>query len=75
MNITLAVSRNIITKAREYAQKHKTTLNQIIRDYLDELVREEYAEGAADRFLRVCDRVAGDSHGWTWNREKVYEIE
>ncbi|MCH7613956.1 MAG: hypothetical protein IIB95_03725 [Candidatus Marinimicrobia bacterium] len=74
MNITLAAKESLIKKARAYAQKHNTTLNKLIRDYLIRLVENGNHDSDADYFLALTKRVEGDSKGWTWNREDIYEF-
>ncbi len=40
-NVTLSIPDEILRKSREYAQKHGTSLNQMIRDYLSRIIGEE----------------------------------
>ncbi len=39
MNVTLSISEDTIRDARAYAEKHGTSVNQIIREHLDNLSR------------------------------------
>ena len=52
MNITLSVSPEIVKEVREYAAKHGTSLNQIIRDHLASLTRQ------AERRKRAEEAIA-----------------
>jgi fumarate hydratase class II len=36
MNITLSVDKELVKRAREYAAQHGTSLNQIIREYMEQ---------------------------------------
>jgi hypothetical protein len=36
-NITLSADQEMLAKARSYAKKHKTTLNQMVRNYIAEI--------------------------------------
>lgn len=74
MNITLSAKESLIKKARKFAQQHNTTLNQLVRDFLERLVSEENDEDLANRFLQVCERASGDSKGWSWNRDDLYDL-
>ena len=74
MNITLSAKESIIKKVRQYAQERNTTLNKLIRDYLERLVSEENDEVQANRFLQMSERVTGDSKGWFWNRDDLYDL-
>lgn len=40
-NITLSVPEDIIRKSREYAKKHGTTLNEMVRQFLTVTVSRE----------------------------------
>lgn len=55
MNITLSIPEDIVRRAREYASKNHTSMNQLIREHLQELTRRtsqlKEAEDALD-FLR-----------------------
>ncbi len=74
MNITLAAKETLIKKARAYAQRHNTTLNKLIRDYLTRIVEDGNQESDAGYFLSLTSRANGDSKGWQWSREGIYEI-
>ena len=50
MNITLAVDEEIVKKAREYAKKHGTTLNALIREHLQLI---------SDNERRIAEAKAG----------------
>jgi len=52
VNITLSVSPDIVKEVREYAAKHGTSLNQIIRDHLTSLTRQ------AERRKRAEEAIA-----------------
>lgn len=41
MNITLSADSDLVLQSRQYAEKHRTSLNQLIRDYLRSLVAPE----------------------------------
>lgn len=74
MNITLSAKESLIKMARRYAQEHGTSLNQLIRDYLASLGSEDADTEAGDYFLQISDRFAGDSKGWQWKREELYDL-
>ena len=76
MNITLSADDELVRKARRYAQEHETSLNQLIRDYLETLVGEFPREEAAREFETVARSMAGNSRnrgGSAWQgREELY---
>ena len=40
--LTLSVNRNIVKKAKIYAQKNKTSISQIVEDYFALITKERY---------------------------------
>jgi hypothetical protein len=74
MNITLSADRNLVEKARRYAKEHGTSLNQLIRDYLERLAGDISPEEAAREFELIATSMPGDSAGMGWTgREVAYE--
>lgn len=74
MNITLSAKASLINKAREYATKHGTTLNALVRRFLEKIVDQEKSDTGLKRFLQLAENYSGDSHGWAWDRNDIYEI-
>jgi hypothetical protein len=77
MNITLSADEELVRKARKYAEEHDTSLNQLIRDYLEHLVGELPRAAAAEEFEVTARRMAGNSreHAGTpaWQgRDELY---
>lgn len=65
MNITLSIPDVIVANAREYAKRHGTSLNQIVRDHLNRLSgeaqRKERAEIAIAFFQSIVPTLPKDS--------------
>lgn len=61
MNITLSADEPLIVKARAYAQAHNTTLNQLVRDYLERITGRLNGEQAAREFIELTRTHAGRS--------------
>ena len=72
-NITLAMDEKLIEAGRRYAQQHHTTLNALVRDLLRREIGEQKKEHWSDTFLRIAREAGGNSHGWKWNREEIYD--
>lgn len=73
MNITLSADKKLIMKTREYAKKHNTTLNNLIREYLKLLVNETAFENAASEFEYLALNKAGKSPaGYKFIRKDIY---
>ena len=73
-NLTLAIDAAILKRARIRALEEGTSVNAVVRDYL-----EAYAAGsdqrlARARLLELSDRLQAGSgkHGRQWTREELY---
>jgi uncharacterized protein DUF6364 len=72
MNVTLSIDNCTLARARQLAQQRGTSLNQMIRDYLDSLTASDPAKTVAE-LERLWHEEEGDSRGWKWNREDAYD--
>ena len=72
-NITLSIPDHLLEKARRYAAKRGTSLNSLIREYLEDLVgvRREDLEKILAELLEMADKHTGKLEGW--KREDIYE--
>lgn len=70
MNITLSADEETIQRSREYAQKAGTSVNQLVRDFLQSLTLQEDRDLMADEFLRNATGHSGRSpEGFRFDRE------
>jgi hypothetical protein len=74
-NITLSVEEEVLERARVYAAKHRTTVNRLVREHLQQLARrEDRIEKAREELLQMIDESPGRlGPDWEWNREDAYE--
>jgi hypothetical protein len=72
MNVTLSIDDQTLARARQLAQQRGTSLNQMIRDYLDSLTASDPAKTVAE-LERLWKEGKGNSGGWKWNREELYD--
>ena len=72
-NVTLSVSSEIIEKATRRAEAMNTSVNQLIREYLEQIAGETDAEADAKEFERLSHESQGNSHGWRCNRDELHE--
>lgn len=73
-NLTLAIEDEVLEAVRRLALDRGTTVNQLVRAFLAELVtREGRRRAAAERLKRAMqeERVAISPR--TWRREDLYE--
>lgn len=74
MNITLSADEILIEKSRAYARAHHTSLNQLVRDYLQRLTGGTDAKHAAEEFVSLANSMAGESDaGYSFSRDAVYD--
>jgi cell fate (sporulation/competence/biofilm development) regulator YlbF (YheA/YmcA/DUF963 family) len=74
MNLTLSVDDQTVAQARRVAQAMNKSLNQVIREYLEQLARRDQAERDFAEFRALSEQHEGKSQeGWKWNREEIYD--
>lgn len=71
MNITLSVDDKLVNDARKIASDMGKSLNQIIREYLENLTRQQQAETDFDEFVALSGQ--GNSQDWKFNRDELHE--
>jgi replicative DNA helicase len=71
MNITLSVDEQVAQRAREAAQKMGKSLNQVVRDYLEQLAGSARRQQEWDEFERSCLASPGRLNGWKFDREEA----
>lgn len=74
VNITLSADEALIKKARKYASKHNTSLNKMVRTFLQSVASESNTKNDVDFFLNTVKRIEGDSKGKAWHRVDIYDI-
>ncbi len=69
VNITLSADEDLIAKARAYAQARNTTLNQLVRDYLQRVTGQIDPKRAAEEFAELAQSRPGRSDpGFVFDR-------
>lgn len=72
MNITLSVDKQVAQRAREAAQKMGKSLNQVVRDYLEQLAGNDRTQQECDEFVKRClGGGGGKLNGWKFDREEA----
>ena len=73
MNITLSANEELIKNAREYAKRHNTSLNKLIRAHLEQITNQMDRESAAREFETLCIEYPGESTPeYRFDRTEVY---
>ena len=73
MNITLSIDDEVIQRARHRADVLGTSVNQLVRDYLEQLAGKRDPKAEAAEFVRLSRLSHGNSRGWKFNREEIHE--
>jgi hypothetical protein len=70
-NITLSVDEQTVERARERAGVLGKSLNQLVREYLQQLAGDDNLQRDLDYLEQNSGK--GNSNGWKFNREELYE--
>jgi hypothetical protein len=73
MNLTLSVDDEVVAKARQSAEALGTSVNQLVREYLEQLAGKTDDAADADEFVRLSRLGKGGSGGWKFNRDEIHE--
>jgi Arc/MetJ family transcription regulator len=73
MNVTLSVDDEVLQRARRKAGLLGTSVNQLIRDYLEQLSGKVSPGEDAAEFERLSRLAGGDAKGWKFDREEIHE--
>lgn len=71
MNITLSVDEHVAQRAREAAQKMGKSLNQVVRDYLEQLAGGSRREQQWAQFEARCLASKATLAGWHFDRDEA----
>jgi len=71
-NITLSIPEDLIKQGREYAAKHGTTLNELIRKLLKSTVQSGQ-QTKARQVLMEMKKLKSPLKSINWKREDLYE--
>jgi len=71
MNITLSVDEQVAQRAREAAQKMGKSLNQAVRDYLEQLAGGARRGQQWVQFEERCLQSGATLAGWQFNRDEA----
>jgi Family of unknown function (DUF6364) len=73
-NLTLAIEDDLLLEARKIALERRTTVNQMVREYLATLVdRESRVRKARSNLQKAFKRGIVEVGDRTWKREDLYE--
>jgi hypothetical protein len=73
MNVTLSIDEETLARARELAIRRGTSLNQMVRDYLEEVASDLSSEEILEELKANWEKNGGNSGGRRWTREEIHE--
>jgi antitoxin component of RelBE/YafQ-DinJ toxin-antitoxin module len=71
MNITLSIDERVAEQAREAALAMGKSLNQVVRDYLEQLAGRAQLESEIASFLESTAQTPGRIGGWKFDRDEL----
>jgi hypothetical protein len=73
-NLTLAIEEDLLLAARELALARRTTVNQLVRQFLADLVQQaDRRRSARERLKAMMEKGLVKVGKRTWKREDLYE--
>ncbi len=72
VNLTLSVDDDVLERARRVAEHQGTSLNALVRQYIERLAGKASGPELAAMFREMFAKPAG-VRSWKWNREELYE--
>ena len=73
-NVTIALDESLLREARRIAADRSTTLNAMIREFLEELaMRESGAVKARRRIIDLCRETRAEVGPRTGSRDEIHE--
>jgi hypothetical protein len=73
-NLTVVLDEDLLLAARKLALERRTSVNQLVRDYLTQLVEEpDRKRLARERLIKMMEKGLFESRGEKWNREELYD--
>ena len=71
MNITLSIDEKIVIQARKVAASMGKSLNQLIREDLERMTRQQRRKLDFNEFKSL--KGQGNSRGWEFDRDELHE--
>jgi hypothetical protein len=73
-NLTLTIEEELLRTARKLALDRNTSVNQLVREYLEQLVSEDSRQQSARRWIsEFFANGAVEVGPVTWNRDELHE--
>jgi uncharacterized Zn finger protein len=73
MNLTLSLDDRLLEEAREVARSMGKSVNQLVREHLEQLTSKDEAARDVDELERLSLTSGGRSKGWKFDREEIHQ--
>jgi hypothetical protein len=72
-NVTLRIDEGTLAKARQIASQRTTSVNALIREYLNDLVRQQSRQEIARKEItELCRESTANIGDQTWTRDDLH---
>jgi antitoxin component of RelBE/YafQ-DinJ toxin-antitoxin module len=72
MNLTLSIDERLVDDARKVAATMGKSVNQLIREYLEQLTSASTVEEDLTELRRLSKQSKGSSKGWKFDRDEIH---
>jgi len=72
-NVTISLEEDLLKAGRQYAKKHNTSVNALIRKLLEQTVKSQ-SKDWLDECFKLMDQAEVNSQGKQWKREDLYDV-
>ena len=72
MDLTLSIDERLVEEAQKVAVALGKSLDQLIRDYLEQLTSAASPEEAIAELQRLSEESRGNSGGWKLDRDEIH---
>ena len=73
MTLTVSIDEQLAQRAQQVAQGLGTSLDQLIRQYLEGLTSRSSAEADIAELRCLSLEAGGNSGGWRFDRDEIHE--
>jgi len=72
-NVTISIDDKTLKESRDYAKRHNTSLNALIRQMLKQRVSSTN-KAWIDECISMMDSAGASSGGINWTRDDLYDV-
>ena len=74
-SLTLTIDGELLRRARIRALEQDTSVNALVREWLENYVDTERQQRATEEFIAIVEQSTANSGPtpWKWDRDEIYE--